>query len=369
MTARLDKLPAPGSADILEKSAETLDWLRANVKVGFTDQRGPAWWANAQTKAGKLTIPDGSHFPGAIPLDVVTAQLDVRFAKGTSHVTYTDRDGRRQVTPDGRVGPIVNTGTGEVFSYPTAKYEIHPYLETLRDFIAAIQYEQELAVSSVGLLARGGQAFLQVVLPETLTVAGFGYQPYMLGATSVDLSRKTSFSTGALAGVCDNTVNSALLAALTILKVSHRTKLPPVSVARGALGLQLHEVGTAMGEAIAKLAEVPVTTADYRRWRDLMAPPPARDAKARGITNATAKRAEYDRLWNRDPKVKPWKGTALGILQLDNTFRTWNDNAAKVAGGIMGRNFANAVSGTTARADRDAAEALARVLDRRLVLS
>src|SRR5580765_4669049 len=93
---QLPTLPSPAAFDILEKSAETMNWLRDNIKVGFTDERGPAWWANATTKAGQWEIPDGSHFPGAVPMEVVLAQLDVQFAKGTVHVTYEDEAGLKQ---------------------------------------------------------------------------------------------------------------------------------------------------------------------------------------------------------------------------------------------------------------------------------
>ena len=194
-TYELPALPSPAVADIAEKSNETIEWLRQNIRVGFTSKRGPAWWANVKTKGGSWEqIPDGSHFDGPVPMEEVRKLLAVPFAKGTVHVTYEDESGQRQVATDPAVQPIVCITTGKIFSYPKSGYKIHPYLETLSDFIKAIQYDQAVAVGSVGLLKGGGQAFLQAVLPQTLEVAGYGYQPYLLGVTSVDLSRSTSYT-------------------------------------------------------------------------------------------------------------------------------------------------------------------------------
>jgi hypothetical protein len=136
-------------------------------------------------------------------------------------VEHEDENGSVRTTTDPRTQPIVNSRNGQVFSYPKDGYRIRPYLETLHDFIEAIQYDQAVAVGSVGLLKRGGQAFLQARLPETLAVAGYGYQPYVLAVTSVDMSRSTSYSTGALGAACDNTVTNALTEALTTLKIKH----------------------------------------------------------------------------------------------------------------------------------------------------
>jgi phage/plasmid-like protein (TIGR03299 family) len=378
--APLPSLPAPSNYDIAEKSNETMEWLRNNIKIGFTSERGPAWWANATTKAGKFEIPDGSHFDGPVPMDEVRKLLDVQFAKGASNVTYTDADGNRQVTADADVQPIVNIRTGQVFSYPKKGYKIHPYLTTLAEFIKAIQYDQDVAVGSVGLLKGGGQAFLQAVLPETLEVAGYGYQPYLLGATSVDLSRSTSYTTGALGAVCDNTVTNALAQALTVLKIKHTSNSAlVVQTARENLGLRLQLAGEAIGEAIGKLTQVDVSDADFALWMDEIDPMPklitGRTGKAGqplgpqpAYLSAERRRSERERLWTSDPKVAPWANTAFGILQLDNTYRTW-DGKVTGTGGRIEQNFNRLVRGDTAKDDAGALTALAKVLDRTQVFA
>jgi phage/plasmid-like protein (TIGR03299 family) len=368
----LPNLPAPNVADIAEKSRETMEWLRNNIKIGYTDERGPAWWANATTKDGQWQIPDGSHFDGPVPMEEVRKLLDVPFAKGAVHVTYADEDGNTQVAADPDTAPIVNMRTGQVFSYPSKGYRIHPYLDTLASFMQAIQFDQDVAVGSVGLLKRGGQAFVQARLPETLEVAGYGYQPYMLAVTSVDLSRSTSFTTGALGAVCDNTVSNALAEALTALRIRHTSNsVLSVQSARESLGLRLRETGEQMGQMIDGLTRIDVSEADFEAWTDEMVPPVKPDPKSatggRAFTLAEAKRAEINRLWTADAKVKPWAGTGFGILQLDNTLRTWGGRVTG-DGGRIEQNFARMADGRTAKADALALDTLARVLDRKVLI-
>jgi len=374
MNYQLPPLPSPSNVDILEKSTETMEWLRSNILVGYTDERGPAWWAaGAVTRDGTWSaIPDGSHFPGPVPIEVVRAQLDVPLVKGASHVTYLDEAGERQVSSDEDTAPIVNARTGQVFGYPKKGYKIHPYLETLHGFIEQILLDESVGVGSVGLLKKGGVAFLQAVLPEVLEVEGYGYQPYVLGVTSADLSRATSFGTGAKGAVCDNTVTAALAGALTSFKYRHTSgSAPKVQAARERLGVRLVQAGEEIAEAITALTKVDVSDAEFSAWLDMTAPVPDPDPKSStggpAFTFATAKRGEMSRLWTQDPKVRPWAGTAFGVYQADNTYRTWTQRVAGAS--RMERNLANDALGETASADRKALDALARVKDRTRVMA
>lgn len=69
----LPTLDQPLAYDIAEKSQETLDWLAENIGVGFTDERGPAWWARENYMA------DGSHFTGPVPQWKVDEVLGIKF--------------------------------------------------------------------------------------------------------------------------------------------------------------------------------------------------------------------------------------------------------------------------------------------------
>ncbi len=308
-TTTLPALPSPAVADIAEKSRETMEWLRENIKVGYTTERGPAWWAaGAVTKDGTWdTIPDGSHFEGPVPIEVVRRLLDIPLVKGTVAVTYTDEDGQRQVALDPGTAPVVNARTGRVFSYPSTGYKIHPYLVTLHGFIEQIAYDERVGVGSAGLLRKGGMAFLQAVLPPGMfEVEGYGYQPYLTAVTSADLSRSTWYGTGALGAVCDNTVNSAIIGFLTNHKVRH-TRLSGTRVqdARDKLGIKLVQVAGQVGKAIEALVKVPVSEREFSDWLDLTVPLPDPDPEyATGgpaFTMKSAKRRELARLWSEDP--------------------------------------------------------------------
>lgn len=371
----LPQLPAPTSFDIFEKSAETMEWLRNNIRVGFKSQRGPAWWANgAKTKAGDWTeIPDGSHFDGPVPIEVVLATLDVKLVKGQVHVTYVDENGDRQVAADAGTQPIVNQRTGKIFSYPKEGYAIHPYIETLHGFVQRIQYDEQVGVGSVGLLKNGGVAFLQAVLPETFEVAGYGFVPYITAVTSADLTRRTIFTTGFDGAVCDNTVDAAILGALTQFGFKHtRNSMPQVQQVRERLGIQLAKSGELISGAIEDLLKVDVSDDEYTAWKDEMVS--LKDEKGqpktkRGLTWAEGKRDEYDRLWTKDDKVAPWAGTGFGILQLDNTWRTWNAKITRVEGGRFERNLSNNMFGISAKADALALETLASVKGKTLTFA
>jgi phage/plasmid-like protein (TIGR03299 family) len=376
MARTLPPLPSPAVFDIYEKSAETMEALRQNIKIGFTDERGPAWWANgAVTKAGNwTTIPDGSHFDGPVPIDVVRAQLDVPLVKAErTSVRYRGEDGKLHTVVDPNVAPIINARTGQIFGYPTDSYRIHPYLQTLHTFIEQILHDERVAVGSVGLLKKGGVAFLQAVLPEHYEVAGYGFQPYITGVTSADSSRVTSWSTGAKGAVCDNTVDTALREALTQLKVRH-TKNSDVKVqaAREKLGIRLVQTAEEITAIIDGLVNVEVSEKEFAAWLDLTVPVPEKDEKSptggRGYSFAVNKRDRLAEL-RTDPKVAPWDGTGWGIVQLDNTDRTWNGIVRNADYGRLERNFTNDVFGLTAKADLKALDALATVKGRKLVLA
>lgn len=375
-TYDLPKLPSPAVPDIFEKSQETMSWLRNMIRIGFTDERGPAWWANgAVTKAGEwVGIPDGSHFPGPVPIEEVRKLLDVKLVKGAVTISYEDANGNVQTIEDPDTQPIINAGSGQVFSYPKEGYKIHPYLRTLHGFITQITHDEEAVVGSCGLLKKGGLAFLQAVLPKHYEVAGYGYRPYLSAVTSADLSLATTYITGADGQCCDNTVTRSLADALTKLKIKHsRNSGVSVQHAREKLGVQLAQVGEIIGDAIDKLTNEPVSGREFEKWMNLAVPIPEKQdgssTGGRSYTMAINKRDELVRLWTEDDKVHPWAGTAFGVYQLDNTYRTWNGIVRNAPGGRLERNFTNDALGITAKNDTDALDLLAQVKAETLVIA
>jgi phage/plasmid-like protein (TIGR03299 family) len=353
-------------------SRESLEWLQANIRIGYTDERGPAWWA-----ASGEYMTDGSHFDGPVPEAEVRRILDVPFVSAKIFAQFEDADGNRQVTEDPERQAIVTPDTGDILGVFKSGYQVHGYQKWTADQIAAIldTSRGELGVASVGLLRKRGVAFLQAKLAGSgLEVGGYGFAPYIVAATSVDGSLASTYATGVEGVVCDNTLSAALGSALTKLKVKHsRNSAGRISEVRNALGL-VYQAGDDFAHAAADLQAIDVTSKDFTAWLDEMAPVPPRDPKSStgGIkyTNAVKVRDTFEAMWNHDPKVKPWAGTAFGVLQLDNTYRTWQrkvTGAAGAGGGRMERNLLNMVTGKTAGEDANALDVLARVLDRKLV--
>jgi phage/plasmid-like protein (TIGR03299 family) len=361
--------------DIYEMSAETIEWLRSNIKVGFMDIRGPAWWAQGfRTKTGEWAgLPEGSHFAGPVPMDEVETLLAVPFVKGIIEaISYTDADGNPAVTDAPGTMPIIRATDGQVFSFPKKGYRIHPFLETLSGFIQAIQFNEAVQCGSVGLLKGGGVAFLQAVLPDFLEVEGYGYQPYIMGVTSVDTSKASQWVTGMKGAVCDNTVDGAIIGAATKIRKRHTGKAPTVAWARENLGLRIAQTGDEIGKAITELCKIDVSDADFALWLDEMQPAVKPDPRSSTggpkFTNAEAKRTELTRLWASDAKVKPWAGTAFGVLQAANTYGTWSGKVTGT-GGRIEQNLTRMIDGRTAKADMAAMDKLAVVLDRRRVMA
>lgn len=344
-------------------SQETMAWLRNNIRIGYTDERGPAWWAGTDPMA------DGSHFDGPVPFTEVERLLGIEFAP--CPITATLPDGSTLADPD-RQG-IVRLDTRELLGVFKSGYVIHPYLNTLAQFIRDVTDDSDVGIASVGLLRRGGVGFVQAKLPKTWEVNGYGYQPWITAATSVDGSLSTTYVTGADAAVCDNTLTAALAHAATKIRAKHtRNSLPRVADARERLGLTLAESADIMAEFITGLCDISVSDAQFRAWLDATVPmPEAQKTKGggpgRAYTMAEGKRDELSRLYYRDAKVQPWSGTAFGVLQAANTYRTWTGIVRGADGGRLERNITNDITGVTAGEDAKALTALSDVLGVQLV--
>lgn len=367
-------------------SAETMEWLRSNIRIGYTSERGPAWWH------GEGYMADGSHFDGPVPVEEVTHLFDVPFIEAQHHavqVEYFHTDGcqetgklyagcdcpRSETTyVDKTRKNIVSPDDGFVHGTFKLGWQLHGYQQWTADQIASIldQSRGELGTASVGLLQNRSVAFMQAKLAGTaLKVGGYGFAPYIVAATSVNGSLSSTYGVGVDGVVCDNTLANFWQTAIKMLKVKHsRNSAGRLADVRSALGL-VYQAADDFAAVAARLQDVTVTEADFAAWRNEMAPIPARDPKSSTggakYTNAVKVNDRYTDLWTYDPKVKPWAGTAFGIVQLDNTYRTWDRNVSGAAGGRIERNMLNMVSGTTAREDSAALAALAKVMGERLV--
>jgi phage/plasmid-like protein (TIGR03299 family) len=367
-------------------SKETMNWLRSNIRVGFTGADGPAWWA-----ASGEYMTDGSHFDGPVPVEEVERLLSVEFAEAQHHavrVEYFHTDGcpeagklyaecacPRSETAyvDKTRKNIITPDNGAVLGVFKLGWQLHGYQQWTADQIAAIldTSRGELGTKSVGLLKNRAVAFMQAQLTGSgLEVGGFEFTPYILAATSVDGSLSSTYATGVTAAVCDNTLSGALLNAITRFKVKHsRNSAGKLQDVRDKLGL-VYQAGDNFAQAAAALQSVDVTEKDFRALLDEVAPVVPADPKSSTggakHTNSVKLRETYEAMWNHDAKVKPWAGTAFGWVQLMNTYNTWKRNVSGADGGRMERTYLNMVTGVTAKEDASALDALVSVMGERL---
>ena len=104
--------------------------------------------------------------------------------------------------------PVATTTTAWAYS-PTAT-TAHQYDEWLLGTVANI-LDDDLCVSSAGLLREGAVAWVEVSVPEAITTPeGVTFRPNLLATTSFDGSIATTFKRTVTDVVCDNTRAVAL---------------------------------------------------------------------------------------------------------------------------------------------------------------
>jgi hypothetical protein len=92
----------------------------------------------------------------------------------------------------------------------TTGYAMHQYREWLLNTVASI-LDDDLSISSAGLLRDGAIAWVEVSVPESITTPeGVTFRPNLLATTSFDGSISTTFKRTVTDTVCDNTRELAL---------------------------------------------------------------------------------------------------------------------------------------------------------------
>lgn len=349
-------------------SRETLTWLNTNTLIGMTDERGSAWHYRASDQGY-----ESNHYPDAIPAaDVVRrlfnwepikvpvlAQLPADFDTMTS----MDDDGKpvRQAVIPGMVA-VGRSDTGHIFKVFSDSYEPHSYRDWLIGSVSNILGDS-LVITSAGLLKGGGQAWVEVSVPETLhdERTGFDYRPNILAATSLDGSLSTTYGRTVTATVCDNTMSIALgQMGEQKVKIKHsRYSNLRIGEARAAMSL----VDETADEFAAELHALTSTTVTDRQWfafLDEWAPLPEGDKPGRARTIAERTRDELTSMYRNDVRANTWNGTAFGVVQAVNT---WAHHVAPVRGAErVERNAEGAISGKFDKLDRDVFATLNKVL-------
>ena len=335
-------------------SRETITWLNTMTLIGNTDQRGTAWHYRALSQG-----EEPNHYPGPIPVaDVerrlfawhaVERRVAVEFPATPETMTHLGEAGeplrwavqhdRKAVAPD---------DAELVMGMFKDGYKIHQYRQWLLTNVAAILGE-DLAVSSAGLLRDRAVAWVEVSMPETITTpAGVQFRPNLLSCTSFDGSLSTTYKRTVQLTVCDNTMGAALGERGQAVKVKHsRNSLTRIADVREALAM-VHATAESFTADVERLTAAKVSGLEFRQVLDAMVPI-APDAPKRTRTSGTNKRQALTQLYQFDPRVAPWKGTAFGVVQ---AFNTWHHHEQN---GLSGNSHD---ARRQARADRNALRAI-----------
>lgn len=326
-------------------SQETRKWLSENTLIGYTDKRSTAW----HYREG-----DDNHYADAIPLDDVIRRL---FAWHPVKVpTFFEWNGKQIQS---NKFSILRDDTGKELGSFKDGYQPHDYQEWLIHNIGTLMDTStgDLGIGSAGLLKGGAVAWCEVTVPETFrTPEGVEFRPNFLAASSFNGSLATTYKRTVTATVCDNTLGVALSEPGQQVKIkSTRNSLTRVADVREALAL-IHSAEDDFAREVAELCKVKVDDHMFENYIDLVQPmPKASEAKtSHAITIAEKKRDTLWRLWRNDDRVAPWRGTAFGVLQAQNTFAHHEVNSRGMS--KPERNMLNAVNGQTEKTDADTLE-------------
>jgi len=242
--------------------------------------------------------------------------------------------------------------TGSVLGIFGPGYTRHQYREWLLTTVADL-LDDDLVISSAGLLRGGAIAWVEVSMPDTITTPeGVAFRPNLLATTSFDGSIATTYKRTVTDTVCDNTRELALSEVGQEFKVKHsrhsRTQLAP---ARQALAL-VHTLGDEFAAEVAQLCAITVTPGQWQRFLDTQVPQvdaTGQPLTGRALTRAGTKWDTLAELYRNDPRVAPWSGTAHGVLQAVSTYDQHN---GVIRGDRAERNSLKTITGEFGRLDR-----------------
>lgn len=303
-------------------SRETQQWLSENVLVGMGRK---AWHYRAELDSA---LGESTHYAGAIPVADVARRL-FHWQALPVDLSYT-YNGQTHVAAD-KMG-LAHSITGDLLGVHSRKYAVHNFQDSLLGGVQKI-LGNGLGIESAGLLSKGAIGWVSVSLPDTSTVtlgegANVEYLTRLLAFGSHNGKFPTSYKLVNTLVVCDNTLAMATGEKdRPEYKIRHTVNsVVRVESAHQALGL-IVAGQDAFSQEIAKLVDTSVSDAQWSAFVQAMAPISdelAAAGKGKGLTMAEGKRERLTQLWNSDPRVSPWKGTAFGAFQAVNTYQHWD---------------------------------------------
>lgn len=359
-------------------SKETMEDLQTNTLIGMVSERGHAWHRRDDLRR----LPDGTllednHYPGMIPVADVKRRL---FDWQPEHlpVAYL------RPLPEAPTGGFVNA----VVQFNGAFYEVLPTQRSLHGVIRSdndydmgifsasahhspysvtLIREAErltgatLGISSAGLLSKGGRAWVELSLPETLhdPKSGFNYRPNLLKADSMDGTLAMTSALTINATVCDNTLSLNLSEAANSGRIFRRKHTSGcadnLNEERQVLGI-LEESADDFLAQLHALIEVEMSEKQVIEVLDIIMPLPVELGRAR--TQADNRRENWLHIYHNDPMAAEWAGTALGVVQTHNTYDHWY---SRVQGPRSERNTWRVINGEREKTDKAVVRAIEAV--------
>lgn len=338
-------------------TAPTTDWLGTKVLRGFTEKYGTVGLY------GRPGLPT-THSAGPVDLDAATRLLDVQFLEGDVTTNVLTPDGVRTIH-DATRKTIVHPVTSQVIGVFKKSFQVHPFGPWLLDNAQQIA-GSGLELAAVGLLSGDAMAFAQWEMPETVqSREGVGFRPYLTCGTAVNGTMSSTYMVGSTLIACSNIFQGS---GRTGVKIRHSSKsLGRVGELQDKLGLLVSGDATAELEStVDALVRTDVSDAQWQAFLDAhpLTSTVGKDGQpkaARGLTNADEVRAQFDQLWNHDQRAATWRGTAWGVLMVDNTWRHWLQGT-KGDTDRFERNAERAVKSLVAKEDDATLALLDRVL-------
>lgn len=345
-------------------SRETSEWLNRNVLVGHTDQRGNAWHYKESDQGD-----EPNHYTGAIPLEDVLRRLFYWTANSAPvfmrvPATLDDADG---IDDDGKPFKMIQLAdrqaiyhgeTLECFNIFKDSYRSHQFTELTN--IAQNLIDDDINIGSAGLLKNGAIGWVSIEKPESVEILdGFSVRSNILLTTSHNGTLATTIKPVNTFVVCDNTHVAALSEDGSQFKARHsKYSNLKITNVREALGF-VHMMDDEIEREIKRLSEWKVNDDKFKKVVEKLVPiPDVNETSQTVVTKATTKRNAIIGLYKEDPRVAPWNGTALGVLQAFNTYNHHNgaDKAKQTE-----RNMMNVLNGKTEKADSQVLKVLASV--------
>lgn len=340
-------------------SQETSSWLNKMTLIGFTDKRGRAWHWRASAQGA-----EPNHYPLAIPVEDVRRRLfawqaeELDVAKGVpssvEEATDVDSRGRsiRWVRETDRKAIAANDDWSTLGHFKSG-YQPHQYEQWLLNNVATI-LDDDLSISSAGLLRNRGVAWVEVSVPDNMTVAGVEFRPNLLATTSFDGTIATTYKRTITAVVCDNTMAAAMSEHGNQVKIKHsRNSISRVADTRIALDI-VHSTGDDFAAEIRLLTSEKVSDVEWKQIVEQLVPIEEGN-KRPGV--AQNKRMQLNELYQHDDRVAQWRGTKFGVLQ---AFSTWDQHMKPTKGATIRaeRNMIEALDGSIEAHDRQVLELL-----------